>query len=123
MHQGAGTEVSIKNYIEEIGRNTVVSNTPSGSYLDFTGTIDAGQTMDSSCNIPLIKNGGVGDDSRGTPIVWFSKVPAGLIVNIDMLEQNRVTVKLTNPTQNPIDIVEQIQVNTVSLRNMIDYYM
>lgn len=123
MHQGAGTEISIFNYIEEIGRNTVVAKTPVGSYLDFTGTIDAGQTMDSSCNIPLIKNGGVGEDGFGTPIVWFSKVPAGLIINIDMLEPNRVTVNLTNPTQNQIDVMEQIQVNTVSLRNMIEYYM
>lgn len=48
---------------------------------------------------------------------------SGLIINIDMLEPNRVTVNLTNPTQNPIDVMEQIQVNTVSLRNMIDYYM
>lgn len=123
MHQGAGTEISILDYVEEIGRNTVVAKPPVGSYLDFTGTIDAGQTMDSSCNVPLIKNGGVGEDSPGTPIVWFSKVPPGLIVNIDMLEPNRVTVKLTNPTQNPIDVMEQIQVNTVSLRNIIDYYM
>ncbi len=123
MHQGAGSKIPIVNYIEEIGRNTVVAKTPVGTYLDFTGTIDAGQIMESSCNIPLIANGGIGESSPGTPIVWFSKVPPGLVINIDMLESNRITVYLTNPTQNPIDVMEQIQVNTVSLRNMIDYYM